>query len=197
MSYPSLVPDDLEWDEWPNERYLAVIVPADADRLPGLATARRVLDRLPVVPHPDHYLHCTLRELGPADEIDSETLDAIGNAIASEPAWTARVAGLEAWPTAIWADPDPEGRMTPLLQKILGSIGTLDESPFLPNPRWHLTLAYSQGHMSAVRVREILEPYSDLELGTIEVHEAIAAELHFTEPYPRWTVVRRFPFAGA
>ncbi len=193
-TFPALTFDSLEWDDFPNERRLAVIVAAEAALLPGLGDVREALRKLPVVQHPDHYLHVTLRELGAAGTVDDASLDAITDMIAATPAWEAKVRGVRAFPTAIWLDPDSDGRMLAIMDKLMAEIGNLPAHPYRPRAVGHLTVAYSQGELAAEDVGEVLTPLADFEIGRIEMREAILAELHFTEAYPHWTVVRRFPF---
>lgn len=195
IAWPALVHDNLEWDETPREHSLSVIVPVNPETLPGLAAARKVLNALPCILHPNHYLHITLRHLGSPDEIDEVSLDAIAEVFASTPGWTARVRGLQAFPTAIWADPNGDGRLQDLVNKLLSALGNLPEDPLRARAIGHLTLAYAQEPCTADEVQRILEPYADLELGFIEVREAILADLFLDRPYPHWKVHRRFPFA--
>lgn len=195
-TWPALVHDDLEWDEMPNQHSLGVIVPVSVSSLPGITEARNALAELPVIMHPDHYLHVTLRQLGGPDDVDAVSLDAIGDIIAATPGWTAEVRGLRAFPTAIWADPDRDGRFVDLVDKVLAEIGNLPEHPGRAHAVGHLTLAYAQGACPADRVRETLEPFEELVLGQFEVREAVLADLYLDKPYPRWTVRRRFRFGG-
>lgn len=195
MKWPPLVPDVREWDSLPGDRVLGLLIEVDPTRMSGLEKARAVLEQLPVVIHPDHYLHVTLRTFGPPGSVDGETKDAIAHLCASTPRWVAEVRGLNAFPTAIWADPDADGqgRLAALEDRTLASLGTLAESPMRDRAIAHLTLAYSIGTASPESVRLTLEPHHDLLLGTIEVTETVLAETHLTAAYPEWTVLERFP----
>lgn len=195
--WPDLVIDGLEWDEHPGGTSWSILVPVDTTLMPGLAPARAAMAELPILAHPDHYLHVTLRQLEGAGSADDATLDAIAAVIAATPAWTAEVRGMHAFPTAIWLDPDHDRRFATLIDTLLDTIGTLPEHPYRSRAITHLTIGYSQADVAAADVADALGPVIDLPIGTIEVREALLAELTLDRPYPAWTVRRRFPFGPA
>ncbi len=198
LKLPGLVPDEFEWNEFAGQYSWAIVVVADASRLPGLAKARDAVASLPVLVHPNHYLHCTLRALGPAGAADEATLEAIASTIAQTSRWTAQVRGIKAFPTAIWADPDPDTdhKLMALVDSLLAPIGSLPESPQRASTVPHITIAYSEGTVGSGVVNEALGPLRDLEVGEFEIFEAVLAELHMNTPYPRWTIRRHFPFGA-
>lgn len=193
-SWPPLVRDELEWDEMPGHTSWSILVPVDVARLPGLPAAREAISRLPILLHPDHYLHVTLRQLDGVGSVDTESLDAIADLIAATPGWTATVKGIHAFPTAVWANADRDGRFLTVIDKLLAEIGNLPEHPYRRNAVCHMTLGYCQGACAPQRVQEALAPFADFELGKIDVREAVLAELYLDRAYPRWAVRRRFPF---
>ncbi len=200
IQWPGLVPDGLEWEEMPGERSWGVIIEANAQLLPELTQARAALHGLPILIHPDHYLHVTLRQLTSPHPKDNQGLmSTIGAIISSTPSWTAQVKGLRAFPTAIWANPDHDGHFSDLSDRLLAATEADDPpvGPYRAKAIGHMTLGYSLGYTPAEEVRDVLGPFEDLEIGTIEVTEAILAELNFVSPYPRWKAVRRFPFKVA
>ncbi len=190
--WTALRADGLEWEQHPRARWWSILVEVDAALLPGLGAARAVLGRLPVILHPDHYLHVTLRELGPVRP-DDVALDDVAAAVAACRGWQAEVAGLFTFPTAAWSDPDRDGRFHALHDATLGPFGTPPEQPFGGEHVNHLTLGYASADSDVDVVRSVLEPCRDLKLGTIEVHRAVLAELLLDRPYPRWAVSREFP----
>lgn len=195
--FPALVRDPYEWEEFGGARTWSIFVPADPARLPGLQAVRDALAPLGLLLHPDHYLHVTIRQLDAPGCVDDATLDAIGASIASVPGWTATVRGVRAFPKAVWADPDTDGRFVTVLQSICGTVGALTARVGAPPPVAHLTLGYPSAPVPADDVTAVLAPLAERELGTIDVREAVLAELAFDRPYPQWRVLRRFPFGPA
>lgn len=195
--FPGLIRDPYEWEQFAGARTWSIFVPADPSRLPGLAAVRDALAPLGLLMHPDHYLHVTVRQLDAPDSIDDATLDAIGASIAAVPGWTATVRGVRAFPKAVWADPDTDGRFLPLLQSVCGAVGSLTPRVGAPPLVAHLTLGYPSAPVPADEVAAVLAPLAAHELGTIDVHEAVLAELELDRPYPQWRVLRRFPFGPA
>lgn len=193
---PGLVREPYEWEEFAGRSTWSILVPADPALLPQLAETRVALAPLGLLMHPDHYLHVTIRQLDGPGSADASTLDAIGDAIASVPAWTAEVRGVRAFPKAVWADPDPDGRFVDVLRTIGGTIGTLVPRPDAPPPVAHLTLGYPTAAVQPDVVAEVLAPLADVHLGHLDVREAVLAELKLDGAYPRWRVLRRFPFGA-
>jgi len=170
-----------------------LIVAVDVSRLPGLEKVRSLLTRLPLVPHPDHHLHVTLRYLGEAHCVKEQTLLGIKNIIAATPRWTARVQNLHTFSTVVWADPDLTGKFADLTRRLLGPVGELPPDPRRHELVSHLTLGYANGYASQEEVQEALAPIAHIKLGTIEVEEVILTELSLDASCSQWKIIRHFP----
>ena len=194
---------DPSWQD--GHRFSAsLIVPGEASRFnERLEPLREALRPFPFVSlHPDHFMHITLILLGfPVDEpgeeneISHERLREIEerarDALSDFPAFTVRLANLNAFPGAAFVEAH-DGGMLDELRAVL-SVGCGLKKPSGPP---HLTLAYFQAPDGTEAPQELISAiarYRDWPVGEITVDNVEVTLLDLRADYPEPKTLARMP----
>jgi 2'-5' RNA ligase len=187
---------DPEWREG-HALSASFIVPVEASRFrERLEPLRDALRPFPFVSlHPDHFLHITLLLLGfiveePKEEgeISRARIEEIEvgarRALAGFPAFTARLANLNAFPGAAFVEVHEDGMLDRLRDALCESCGL--EKPSGPP---HMTLAYFHAPDGAPAPEElvnVMARYRDWDVGELAVEsvEMTVLDLHLDYPEP-------------
>ena len=186
----------------------SLMVPVDARRLRGrLEPIRSALRPFPFVSlHPDHFMHITLILLGFAvgeprekGEISGEKLRRIGadarRALAGFPAFTVRLANLNAFPGAAFVEAHDGG----MLDRLRGALA-LGCGLKKPEGPPHLTLAYFQapdGTAAPEALISAVERYRDWPVGEARVDGVEMTLLDLRTDYPEPEILARIPLEDA
>jgi RNA 2',3'-cyclic 3'-phosphodiesterase len=175
----------------------SLMVPVEAsrfrERLEPLRDALRPFAFVSL--HPDHFMHITLLLLGflvdepeEEDEVSRERLENIEEgarrAMSGFPAFTVRLANLNAFPGAAFVEVHDDGALEGLREVLCESCGL--EKPAGPP---HLTLAYFQTPNGTPAPEELISAiarYRDWDVGqlTVESVEMTVLDLRFDYPEP-------------
>ena len=182
----------------------SLVIPVEASRLrEGLEPLREVLRPFPFVSlHPDHFLHVTLLFLGflveeprKGNEVSRGSLREIeGRArrvLAGFPAFTVRLANLNAFPAAAFVEVH-EGEMLDGLRAALCDGCGLKK----PSGPPHLTLAYFHAPDGAPAPEELVSAvarYRDWSVGELEVERVELTTLDLRLEYPAPEVMAEIP----
>jgi len=182
----------------------SLVIPVEASRLrEGLEPLREVLRPFPFVSlHPDHFLHVTLLLLGflveeprKGNEVSRGSLREIeGRArrvLAGFPAFTVRLANLNAFPAAAFVEVH-EGEMLDGLRAALCDGCGLKK----PSGPPHLTLAYFHAPDGAPAPEELVSAvarYRDWPVGELEVERVELTTLDLRLEYPAPEVMADIP----
>jgi 2'-5' RNA ligase len=182
----------------------SLVIPVEASRLrEGLEPLREVLRPFPFVSlHPDHFLHVTLLFLGflveeprKGNEVSRGSLREIeGRArrvLAGFPAFTVRLANLNAFPAAAFVEVH-EGEMLDGLRAALCDGCGLKK----PSGPPHLTLAYFHAPDGAPAPEELVSAvarYRDWPVGELEVERVELTTLDLRLEYPAPEVMAEIP----
>ena len=182
----------------------SLVIPVEASCLrEGLEPLREVLRPFPFVSlHPDHFLHVTLLFLGflveeprKGNEVSRERLRKIeGRArrvLAGFPAFTVRLANLNAFPAAAFVEVH-EGEMLDGLRAALCDGCGLKK----PSGPPHLTLAYFHAPDGAPAPEELVSAvarYRDWPVGELEVERVELTTLDLRLEYPAPEVMAEIP----
>jgi RNA 2',3'-cyclic 3'-phosphodiesterase len=182
----------------------SLIVPGEPSRFnERLEPLREALRPFPFVSlHPDHFMHITLILLGfPVDEpgeeneISHERLREIEerarDALSDFPAFTVRLANLNAFPGAAFVEAH-DGGMLDELRAVL-SVGCGLKKPSGPP---HLTLAYFQAPDGTEAPQELISAiarYRDWPVGEITVDNVEVTLLDLRADYPEPKTLARMP----
>lgn len=182
----------------------SLVIPVEASRLrEGLEPLREVLRPFPFVSlHPDHFLHVTLLFLGflveeprKGNEVSRGSLREIeGRArrvLAGFPAFTVRLANLNAFPAAAFVEVH-EGEMLDGLRAALCDGCGLKK----PSGPPHLTLAYFHAPDGAPAPEELVSAvarYRDWPVGELEVERVELTTLDLRLEYPAPEVMADIP----
>ena len=173
----------------------SLMIPVDASRLrERLEPLRDALRPFPFVSlHPDHLMHITLVLLGflveepeAEDEVSRERLEEIEgrarSALANFPAFTIRLANLNAFPGAAFIEAHDGGMIDGLRDALSRSCG-LEKPPGPP----HLTLAYFQapdGTPAPEGFISAIARYRDWPVGELVVESVEMTVLDLRSDYP-------------
>jgi 2'-5' RNA ligase len=182
----------------------SLVIPVEASRLrEGLEPLREALRPFPFVSlHPDHFLHVTLLFLGflveeprKGNEVSRGSLREIeGRArrvLAGFPAFTVRLANLNAFPAAAFVEVH-EGEMLDGLRAALCDGCGLKK----PSGPPHLTLAYFHAPDGAPAPEELVSAvarYRDWPVGELEVERVELTTLDLRLEYPAPEVMAEIP----
>jgi RNA 2',3'-cyclic 3'-phosphodiesterase len=191
---------------WRNGHALSasLVIPVEASRLrEGLEPLREALRPFPFVSlHPDHFLHVTLlflgflvEEPGEEDEVSRGRLreieDCARHVLSGFPAFTVRLANLNAFPAAAFVEVH-EG------EKLDGLRAALCEGCGLKKPSGppHLTLAYFHAPNGAPAPEKLVSAvarYRDWPVGELEVERVELTTLDLRLEYPAPEVMAEMP----
>jgi 2'-5' RNA ligase len=183
--------------EWSKGHTLSVslMIPVEASRFrERLEPLRNALRPFPFVSlHPDHFMHITLLLLGflvdePEEEgeISRERLGEIEasarRALSGFPAFTIRLANLNAFPGAAFVEVHDDGVLEGLRELVCESCGLKK-----PSGPPHLTLAYFQipdGTPAPEELISAIARYRDWEVGQLAVESVEMTVLDLRLDYP-------------
>ena len=184
----------------------SLMVPVDAGSVRGgLEPVRDALRPFPFVSlHPDHFLHITLlllgflvREPGAENEVSRERLAEVEaqarGALRNLPAFSVRLANLNAFPGAVFVEAHDDGGMLGRLRDVIreecGIVG--------PSGTPHLTVAYVHAPDGAPAPEEFVETvgrYRDWPVGKIVVRSVSLTLLNLgVAEYPEPETLARMP----
>lgn len=191
-----------------HERSASFSVTVDAGPLERrLRPLRRALEPFPFVSlHPDRFLHITLLILGfPVErprgegEIPHESLHEWSRSARREgarfPAFTVRLANLNAFPGAAFVEVHDGGKLRQLRSVLCGACDLRE-----PSGPPHLTLAYFQtpdGTPAPAELVEVIRRYRDWPVGTLRVETVELTQLDLTSEYSEPRSVAEIPLAGS
>ncbi len=171
------------------------MVPVDVscfqERLEPLKEALRPLPYVSL--HPDHFMHITLLLLGflvqePEDEGDisrewlAEVEGSARRSLAGFPAFSVRLANLNAFPGAAFVETHDGGMLEKLRREVCQGCGL--KTPSGPP---HLTLAYFQAPDGTTAPEDLvstIDRYRDWPIGEIQVDRVELTLLNLREEYP-------------
>ena len=198
---------DPDWQEG-YRLSASLIVPGEASRFHDrLEPLREVLRRFPFASlHPDHFLHVTLVHLGflveePAgeDEVPRGRLKEIEKCartvLSDIPAFTVRLANLNAFPGAAFIEAHDGGMLDRLRDALCTSCGL----KIPPGPP-HLTLAYFQtpdGTHAPEELIATIARYRDWPIGEILIENVEMTLLDLRLDYPEPETLARIPLGRA
>jgi hypothetical protein len=176
--------------------YAFCIIRVPAESLePALDEVRRALAPISIVrPHPDHFLHISLQELGFVcgnpelpDEIDQERLDEfvgqLSNALSGAPKFELRLGGANAFQDAIFLDVHDRGHCGRLHHRLreLAGILTVPKFAYLP----HCNIAHFTAESPIDDLPALIGRWRDRRFGAFEVSaiEVVTMDVRLT--YPR------------
>ena len=198
---------DPDWQEG-HRLSASLIVPGEAWRFhERLEPPREALRPFPFVSlHPDHFMHITLvllgflvDEPGEEDEVCRERLQEIEErariALSDVPAFTVRLANLNAFPGAAFIEAHDGGA----LDRLRDALCTSCELKKPPGPP-HLTLAYFQAPDGMEVPEELISAikrYRDWPIGEITVANVETTLLDLRLEYPKPETLARIPLGEA
>jgi RNA 2',3'-cyclic 3'-phosphodiesterase len=185
----------------------SLMVPVEASRFrEGLEPLRDALRPFPFVSlHPDHFMHITLLLLGflveeprEEDEVSCERLKEIEagarRALSGFPAFTVRLANLNAFPGAAFVEVHDDGMLDRLREVLCASCGL--EKPSGPP---HLTLAYFQaadGTSTPESLISAIARYREWDVGQLSVESVEMTVLDLRLDYPEPETLAQMPLGG-
>ena len=180
------------------------IIPVDASRFrERLEPLRDALRPFPFVSlHPDHFMHITLLLLGflvekptQEDEVSRERLEEIEvtarRVLADFPAFTVRLANLNAFPGAAFVEAHDGGVLEELRVALCRSCGLKR-----PSGPPHMTLAYFQapdGTLAPEALISAIAPYRDWPVGELMVRSVEMTLLDLRSEYPEPETLAKIP----
>jgi 2'-5' RNA ligase len=194
---------------WSEGRALSAsfMIPVEASRFrDGLEPLRDALRPFPFVSlHPDHFMHITLLLLGflveepqEEDEVSRKRLKEIEasarRALSGFPAFTVRLANLNAFPGAAFVEVHDDGMLDRLREVVCASCGL--EKPSGPP---HLTLAYFQapdGTPAPETLISAIARYREWDVGRLGVESVEATVLDLRLDYPEPEILAQMPLGG-
>ena len=198
---------DPDWQEG-HKLSASLVVPGEASRFhERLEPLKEALRPFPFVSlHPDHFMHITLvllgflvDEPGEEDEVSRERLQEIEKrartALSDVPAFTVRLANLNAFPGAAFIEAHDGGALDRLRDALCTSCD-LKKPPGPP----HLTLAYFQAPYDTVTPEELISTiarYRDWPIGEITVANVEMTLLDLRLEYPEPETLARIPLNKA
>ena len=185
----------------------SLMVPVEASRFrEGLEPLRDALRPFPFVSlHPNHFMHITLLLLGflveeprEEDEVSCERLKEIEagarRALSGFPAFTVRLANLNAFPGAAFVEVHDDGMLDRLREVLCASCGL--EKPSGPP---HLTLAYFQaadGTSTPEGLISAIARYREWDVGQLSVESVEMTVLDLRLDYPEPETLAQMPLGG-
>ena len=198
---------DPDWQEG-HKLSASLVVPGETSRFhERLEVLREALGSFPFVSlHPDHFMHITLVLLGflvneprEEDEVSRERLQEIEErsrvALSDIPAFTVKLANLNAFPGAAFIEAHDGGALDRLRDVLCASCG-LKKPPGPP----HLTLAYFQAPDGTDVPEELISTiarYRDWPVGEIAVENVEMTLLDLRSEYPEPETLARIPLNKA
>jgi len=185
---------DPDWQEG-HELSASLVVPGEASRFrERLGPLREALRPFPFVSlHPDHFMHITLVPLGflvdepeDEDEVSCDRLQEIEErartALSDTPAFTVRLANLNAFPGAAFIEAHDGGALDRLRDALCASCDLKK-----PQGPPHLTLAYFQAPEGTDAPEELISTiarYRRWSIGEITVENVEMTLLNLRSEYP-------------
>ena len=185
----------------------SLMIPVETSRFrEGLEPLRDALRPFPFVSlHPDHFMHITLLLLGflveePQEEgeVSRKRLKEIEasarRALSGFPAFTVRLANLNAFPGAAFVEVHDEGMLDRLREVLSASCG-LERSSGPP----HLTLAYFRapgGTPAPEGLISAIARYREWDVGCFGVESVEATVLDLRLDYPEPETLAQMPLGG-
>ena len=182
----------------------SLMIPVDAPRLRGrLEPLRDALRPFPFVSlHPDHFMHITLLLLGflveepeAEDELSRGRLEEIASSarggLADFPAFTLRLANLNAFPGAAFVEAHDDGMIDGLRDALSKSCGLKK-----PSGPPHLTLAYFQapdGTPAPEELISVIARHRDWPVGELKVESVEMTLLDLRSNYPEPEMLAEIP----
>ena len=182
----------------------SLMIPVDAARLrERLEPLREALRPFPFVSvHPDHFMHITLLLLGfhmtepeEEDEVSRERLEEIEGsarrALVDFPAFTVRLANLNAFPGAAFVEVHDGGMIEELRDALCWSCGLKK-----PSGAPHLTLAYFQapdGTPAPEELASAMARYRDWPVGELAVESVEMTLLDLRSEYSEPEMLAEIP----
>jgi RNA 2',3'-cyclic 3'-phosphodiesterase len=183
------------------------MIPVEASRFRNrLEPLRDALRPFPFVSlHPDHFMHITLLLLGflvdepeEEDEVSRERLEEIETsarlAMSSFPAFTVRLANLNAFPGAAFVEVHDDGMLDRLRDALCESCGLKK-----PSGPPHLTLAYfvvPDGTPPPEELVPAIARHRDWDVGELTVESVEMSVLDLRLDYPEPEIRVRIPLGG-
>jgi RNA 2',3'-cyclic 3'-phosphodiesterase len=193
---------DPDWQDG-HKLSASLVVPGEASRFhERLEPLREALRPFPFVSlHPDYFMHITLVLLGflvdePGEgEVSRERLQGIEKrarvALSNIPAFTVRLANLNAFPGAAFIEAHDGGRLDRLRDALCTSCD-LKKPPGPP----HLTVAYFQTPDGTVAPEDLIATiarFRDWPVGEITVDSVEMTLLNLRKDYPKPETLARMP----
>jgi 2'-5' RNA ligase len=194
---------DPDWQEG-HKLSASLVVPVEASRFhERLEPLREALRPFPFVSlHPDHFMHITLVLLGflvdeptEEEEVSRERLQEIEKrariALSDIPAFTVRLANLNAFPGAAFIEVHDGGMIGMLRDALCAGCG-LKNPPGPP----HLTVAYFQAPDGKDAPEELIfaiARYRDWPISELEVENVEMTLLDLRSEYPEPETLSRIP----
>jgi 2'-5' RNA ligase len=198
---------DPDWQDG-HKLSASLVVPGEASRFhERLEPLREALRPFPFVSlHPDHFMHITLVLLGfledePAreNEVSRERLQEVEEgartALSYVPAFTVRLANLNAFPGAAFIEAHDGGALHRLRDALCAVCGLKK-----PEGPPHLTVAYSQARDGTDAPEELISTiarYRGWPIGEIAVEHVEMTLLDLRSEYPEAEVLARIPLGKA
>lgn len=173
---------------------------------PNLLALRRELARMPGVrPHPDHFLHIMLQELGfvvadptRPDDIDGDRLEAFAQSAAELVSRVApfaiSVGGVNSFEDAVFLDVRPFEPLGQIHERLfdLAAVLHVPDYPYLP----HCTVAHYDGTVATGELISGLAPWRDNVCGEFIVAEIELVTIDPRETYPELQSYAVIPLGG-
>ena len=187
--------------------YAACIVRVPAEALqPSLTILRGTLTELQGVrPHPDHFLHIMLQELGfvvefprQPDEISEARLEEFAQTviepISSTRAFLVALGGVNSFQDAVFLEVRYGAGIARLHERLfdLAALPTVPSYSYLP----HCTIAHYDGSTPPSEAQSRLAPWRNEVFGEFAVTEAEIVTLDPREPYPELATYAAIPFGS-
>src|SRR5919112_3362005 len=198
---------DPDWQEG-HKLSASLVVPGEASRFrERLGPLREALRPFPFVSlHPDHFMHITLVPLGflvdepeEEDEVSCDRLQEIEErartALSDTPAFTVRLANLNAFPGAAFIEAHDGGALDMLRDALCASCDLKK-----PQGPPHLTLAYFEAPEGTDAPEELISTiarYRDWPIGEITVENVEMTLLDLRLEYPEPETLARIPLNKA
>ena len=199
--------DTPNWQRAPGDFAICLIrVPAKLLQ-PSLDELRDAVGAFPFVrPHPDHFLHITLQELGfiaeepsSPDEISrarfEEFMTGATSALADATPFDVRLGGANSFQDAVFLDVHDRGQCSRMHARLreLAAIPTQPRFAFVP----HCTVAhYTEERETPDNLAATIARWRDRRFGSFTVHEVEVVTLEIGSPYPELKSLSVIPLTG-
>lgn len=198
--------DTAEWQRAPGAFAICLIrVPALLLQ-PSFDELRARLASFDCVrPHPDHFLHITLQELGfiaanpqrPEEITEArveEFVTAAGAALATAVPFDVRLGGVNSFQDAPFLDVHDRGQCSRMHARLreLAAVPTQPRYAYVP----HMTVGHYTGETPTAPLQEALAGLRDRRFGSFTVHEVEVVTLDVAGPYSEFVPLATIPLGG-